>query len=205
MAKKRGNGEGSISKRKDGRWWGRYTVHTPDGPKQRAVYGKTRAAVAAKLHKAMADVDSGIYYDAGKLTMSEYLDRWIEDCVVPLVSQGKLEHSTYIRYAGIVRNHIKPVLGSKKLKDLGRGEVRRLYNNKSKELAPRSIDYIHVTLQRALSQAVRDDLIPRNVAEGERPRSSRHRSSEEARHLTSSSAYGTRRLQTTQNSCLRLQ
>jgi integrase len=33
---------------------------------------------------------------------------------------------------------------------------------------------IHVTLQKALSQAVRDDLIPRNVASGERPRSSRH-------------------------------
>lgn len=177
MAKKRGNGEGSISKRKDGRWWGRYTVHTTDGPKQRAVYGKTRAEVAAKLHKAMADIDNGMFFDAGKLTVGTYLDRWIED-------QGKLEHSTYVRYAGIVRNHIKPVLGSKKLKDLGRGEVRRLYNNKNKELAPRSIDYIHVTLQKALSQAVRDDMIPRNVAEGERPRSSHQRSSEEAKALS---------------------
>ena len=135
MAKKRGNGEGSISK-KDGRWWGRYTVHTPDGPKQRATYGKTRAEVAARLHKAMADSDSGMLFDAGKLTVGVYIDRWIEECVRPLVNQGKLEHSTYVRYAGIVRNHIKPVLGNKKLKDLGRGEVRKLYNNKHKELAP---------------------------------------------------------------------
>ena len=32
MAKKRANGEGSIRKRKDGRWEGRYTAgHTPEG------------------------------------------------------------------------------------------------------------------------------------------------------------------------------
>lgn len=37
------------------------------------------------------------------------------------------------------------------------------------------MDYLHVTLQKALKQAVRDDLVPRNVAEGERPRSSRSR------------------------------
>ena len=32
MSKKRGNGEGSITKRNDGRWMARYTVHTAEGP-----------------------------------------------------------------------------------------------------------------------------------------------------------------------------
>ena len=91
-----------------------------------------------------------------------------------LVEAGKMAHSTFIRYEGIVNNHLKPALGHRKLKDLSRAEVRRLYKQKGKALAPRSVDYIHVTLQKALSQAVRDDLIPRNVASGERPRSSRH-------------------------------
>ena len=63
MAKRRGNNEGSISKRKDGRWMGRYTVHTSHGPKQRTVYGKTRAEVAQKLTKAMNDRDSGLRHD----------------------------------------------------------------------------------------------------------------------------------------------
>ncbi len=179
---KRGNGEGSISKRKDGRWWGRYTVHTPEGPKQRAVYGKTRAEVAARLRKAMADRDGGLIFDTGNLTLGEYLDRWLSDCVLPLVDAGKIEHSTYVRYAGIVRNHIKPALGRRRLRDLNRAEVRRLYNEKGKQLSPRSVDYLHVTLQKALKQAVRDDLVPRNVAEGERPRSSRD--GEEAKALS---------------------
>jgi integrase len=49
-------------------------------------------------------------------------------------------------------------------------------------IAARSVDYIHATLQMSLSQAVRDDLIPRNVAAGERPRSSRNR--QEAKALS---------------------
>ena len=91
-----------------------------------------------------------------------------------LVDDEKMAHSTFIRYEGIVNNHLKPALGHRKLKDLGRAEVRRLYKEKGKAFSPRSVDYIHVTLQNALSQAVRDDLIPRNVASGERPRSSRN-------------------------------
>lgn len=172
---KRGNGEGSITRRKDGRWWGRHTVQTPEGPKQRAVYGKTRADVAAKLRKAMSEADVGLVFDAGSVTVGEYLDGWLSDCVLPLVEAGKLEHSTYVRYAGIVRNHLVPSIGKRRLKDLGRPEVRRLYREKAKGLSPRSVDYLHVTLQKALKQAVRDDLVPRNVAEGERPRSSRSR------------------------------
>lgn len=53
--------------------------------------------------------------------------------------------------------------------------MRRLYREKSKELSSRSVDYLHVTLQKALKQAVGDDLVPRNVAEGARPRSSRNK------------------------------
>jgi integrase len=83
-----------------------------------------------------------------------------------------MEHSTFVRYEGIVKNHISPTIGRKRLKDLGRAEVRALYAAKSKELSSRSVDYIHVTLQKALSQAIRDDLISRNVAASERPRSS---------------------------------
>jgi integrase len=46
---RRGNGEGTISRRKDGRWEAKYTAHTADGPKRRALYGKTRKEAADKL------------------------------------------------------------------------------------------------------------------------------------------------------------
>src|SRR5215211_5272190 len=171
---RRGNGEGTITRRKDGRWEARYTVHGAEGPKRKVLYGKTRGAVAGKLNKALSDRSNGLTFDAANLTVGKYLHHWLEDSVKSLVDAGKMAHSTFIRYEGIVNNHLKPALGHRKLKDLSRAEVRRLYKEKGKALAPRSVDYIHVTLQNALSQAVRDDLIPRNVARGERPRSSRH-------------------------------
>ena len=108
---RRGNGEGSISRRNDGRWMGRYTVHTADGPKQRAVYGKTRSEAAEKLTKAMADRDGGFVFDAGALTVGEYLERWLLDSVRDTVRQR-----TYEGYAHIVERHIAPSLGRVKLK-----------------------------------------------------------------------------------------
>jgi integrase len=59
MPRKRGNGEGSIYRRKDGRWVGQYTIYTAKGPKYRYLYDKTRAEVAEKLTKAMADRNGG--------------------------------------------------------------------------------------------------------------------------------------------------
>lgn len=38
---KRGNGEGTISRRKNGGWTAQYVVHTAEGRKRRTVYGKT--------------------------------------------------------------------------------------------------------------------------------------------------------------------
>ena len=160
---KRGNGEGSITKRKDGLYMARYTVQTADGPKRRTIYGKkgeSREDVAAKLTKAMADRDGGITYDAGKLTVEEHLRRWLSDSVRDTVRQR-----TYERYESIVRVHLIPAIGKIKLKMLTPVHVRGLYRAKlDAGLAPRSVIHIHRTLSKALKQATDDGLIPRNVA-----------------------------------------
>src|SRR5215204_5830868 len=166
---RRGNGEGSISRRKDGLYMARYTVQTADGPKRPTIYGKkgeSREDVAAKLTKAMADRDGGITYDAGKLTVEGHLRRWLTDSVKDTVRQR-----TYERYESIVRVHIKPALGRVKLDALTPNHVRRLYRQKlDSGLAPRTVNYIHVTLHKALKDAVSDSLIPRNAASVRAPR-----------------------------------
>jgi integrase len=132
----------------------------------------------------LGDAARGIVFDAGTLTLGQWLDSWLSTCVKPLVDANKLAYSTYKRYADIVGKHLKPAVGHRKLKDLTRAEVRKLYAAKGETLSPRSVDYIHVRLQKALSQAVKDDLIFRNVAEGERPRSSRERRSDSVKALS---------------------
>jgi integrase len=166
MARKRGNGEGSIYRRTDGRWAGQYLVHTAKGPKYRYLYGKTRAVVAEKLTKAMADRYSGLIFDAGKMTVGEYLDRWLVDTV-----RGTVRTSTYERHEEIVRLHIKPSLGRVGLKKLTPAHVRGLYSEKlDSGLAPATVRRIHSTLHKALSQAVSDGIVPRNAADVKAPR-----------------------------------
>ena len=149
-----------ITKRNDGLFQGTYTAQTPSGPKRKYIYGRKYGDVAQKLAEAMDDAARGVVFDAGTLTVGEWLDAWLSD-LKPLMGAGKMTYSTYKRYAGIIRKHLKPALGHRKLKDLNRAEVRKLYASKGDTLSPRTVDYIHITLQKALSQAVRDDLIPR--------------------------------------------
>ena len=79
MAKRRVKGEGTIYRRKsDGRWVGMYTVDTLDGTKRKAVYGKSKQEVRVKLTEAISNRDKGLVFDTGNLTVSEYLDRWLE-------------------------------------------------------------------------------------------------------------------------------
>ncbi|MDQ3509652.1 MAG: site-specific integrase [Actinomycetota bacterium] len=167
MAKKRGNNEGSIYRRKNGTWAAQYTVWTSEGRKRRSVSGKTRAEVSRKLTEAMADRDGGLVYDAGKLTVGEYLGRWLADSV-----KGTVKETTYANYSYITRVHISPALGRVKLKSLTPAHVRGFYGDKSRseaKLAAATIRKMHVVLRKALSQAVSDGLIPRNAADGAKP------------------------------------
>ena len=181
---KRGNGEGSITRRKDGRWMARYTIYTADGVERKTIYGKTRSEVAEALSKALSDRAGGLVFDAGSLTLGDYLTRWLEDSV-----KGNVRHRTYGNYRSHVRHHIVPALGRIKLKNLSPAHVQGLYRSKlDSGLSPASVRYIHAVLHRSLKQAVKWGLIPRNMAEAvDPPRPTRKEinplSPEEARKL----------------------
>src|SRR5215212_817166 len=161
LSKKRGNGEGSIHRRKSGGWCAQYTVYTAKGHKRKTLYGKTRAEAAKKLAKALSDREDGVIFDADNLTVGEYLDRWLKDSV-----EGNVGPRTLSNYQLQVRQHIRPVLGRIKLKVLSPAHVQGLYRSKlDSGLAPSSVRYIHAVLHRALKQALRWSLVPRNASE----------------------------------------
>lgn len=166
MANQRGraNGEGTIKKkkRKDGRWKGQYTVTLPDGTlKRKSVYARTKKEVAKKLREAIAESEGGLVFDAGNLTVADYLERWLEGSV-----RGSVWHTTYRDYKGHVKNHIAPEIGRLKLSKLTATHVQALYRKKlDSGLAPRTVQYIHATLHKALDQAVKWRLVPYNVSD----------------------------------------
>ncbi|TCJ16918.1 site-specific integrase [Rubrobacter taiwanensis] len=165
MARKRGNGEGSIYKhRRNGKvvgYRGAYFVYTADGPKRRYVNGKDREEVRQKLTKAMADRDSGIVVDDKNLSVGEYLDRWLFDCV-----RGTVRESTFSRDGYLIRNHIKPALGRIRLKNLNALHLQGFYRGRlDSGLSGSTVQKIHHVLHKGLAQAVKWDLIPRNPAD----------------------------------------
>jgi integrase len=156
MTKRRGRGEGSIYRRKDGMWVAQYTI----GDKRRYLYGKTKAEVTEKLTKAMADRDSGLVFDAGKMTVGEYLDRWLDSI------RDTLRRRTWTRHEEVVRLHLKPSLGGIRLDRVNALQIQSLYRTKlDSGLSPRTVRIIHTTLHKAFKQAVKWTLIPRNVVE----------------------------------------
>jgi integrase len=162
MARRRGNGEGSITRhKKSGLWMARYTVETPTGPKRQTIYGGTRKEAAEKLAKALSDRADGIVVDDKNLTLGEYLDRWLSDAV-----RGTVRESTYSRDKYLVTNHVKPSIGRVKLKNLNALHLQSLYRERlDSGLSGSTVQKIHHVLHKALTQAMRWDLIPRSPAD----------------------------------------
>lgn len=91
----------------------------------------------------------------------EYLDRWLSDSV-----RGTVRESTYSRDKYLLRNHIKPALGRLKLANLNAMHLQRLYRDRLDEgLSGSTVQKLHHVLHKALGQAVKWDLIPRNPAD----------------------------------------
>ena len=165
MAKKRGNGEGSVTKRKDGRWMARYIVHTPKGPKRRTVYGRTRKEAADKLAKVLSDRSEGIDYDDENMTVEEYLDAWLKGAV-----RGSIRQSTYDRDAYLVEKHIKPALGRIRLKNLSSVHAQGFYRDRlDYGLSASTVHKVHTILHKALARAVAWQMIPRNATDAVDP------------------------------------
>jgi len=160
-SKRRGSGEGTISyRKKEERYEGKYTVQTSSGPKRKTIYGKTYAEARAKLAKAIGERDAGLIFDAEDLTVAEYLNKWLKG-----PARKNVRSSTYARYEQLSRKHLIPALGRMKLKKLSAIHLEGLYEAKLEEgLAPRTVNYIHVTMSKALRYAVGKDLIRQKVA-----------------------------------------
>lgn len=162
MAKRRDKGTGSIFELPDGRYRATLELgYGPGGKRLRKTWTcRTKAEARAKLKEATRLVDDGYSVPDGKLTVTAFLDRWLTDAVAPNVKESAL-----IQYRRVVRVHIEPTLGPRRLATLDPLDVAQLYREKlDKGLAPATVLYLHRILHRALGQAMRWKLTHHNVA-----------------------------------------
>jgi integrase len=162
---KSANGEGGITYREDGRYMGRYTVQTATGPKRRVVYGRTRKDAHEKLVKALADRDRGLVFQGENQKLATFLDHWLNGSI-----KGYVKPSTFESYERMIRNHIEPVLGHRKLKALAPDHVQYFYQSKLDDgLASGTVRLMHGILHKALEQAVKWGAVPRNICKAVTP------------------------------------
>ena len=174
MGKRRPSGDGMVRKREDGRWEGRIVVgHKENGDSIfRYIYADTQKELTAKLRQNIDAFQGVELTEQSKMTLAEWLDRWLETHMTGTVRPGTLEG-----YRRDMDNHVKPYLGDKLLIKLTSDDLRELYRhllergrkhprqNCGPGLTPATVRGIHTTLHHALKAAADEGLIPFNPAE----------------------------------------
>lgn len=155
--RRRGKGEGGIRLRSDGRW--EATVSRGDGTRKYH-YAATRQDAARWLAQAQRAVEQGIVLPDERQTLAAYLDGWLTR-IAPTRAPGTVK-----RHAELVRLYIVPALGRQRLARLTPLHVQTLYSDLLDDgLSPATVNRVHAVLHKALEDAMRLDLIPRNVAD----------------------------------------
>lgn len=158
---KRGQNEGSIFKRDDGRWCAVVNLGYQNGKRTRKYfYGNTRREVQQLLTKALRDQEQGLQIAPERQTVGQFLTHWLEN-----VAKPGIRPSTYRSYEQMIRCHLIPGIGHHVLTKLTPHHVQAYLNGKlTSGQSPRTVQYQHAILRRALGQAERWNQIPRNVA-----------------------------------------
>lgn len=130
----------------------KYFSHTVEGTKKDA-----QKFLNAKLH----DSDLGISIEASNLTLNDYLDRWLHDVVRIRVSERTADG-----YAGLLDRYVRKPLGNKKIETLNTLDFQKVYADmQSRGLSARIVRHTHSALHNALKQAVKWDILNKNVVE----------------------------------------
>ena len=124
----------------------------------------TKKDAEALLARMLTELEDGVYIDAKKTSVSDYLDKWIASI------KGSVSSTTYERYKQLCDKHLKPTIGNIALNKLQAIRISELYSDAIESgridgnggLSKQSVLHMHRVLKRALSQAVKWGLLSRN-------------------------------------------
>lgn len=158
--KRRGQNEGTISQRKDGRWEARITTGYRNGKQVRkCIYGKTRQEVADQLGEYLIKVRKGQSLPNERITVEAFLLEWLDTA-----AKSRLSLRTHLRYAELLKLHVIPTLGRTPVARLSANQVQVLITNLNKTLSARTVVQVRAVLRTALKHAIRYGLAYQNAA-----------------------------------------
>jgi len=174
MTKARGNGEGNVRKRPDGKWEARLSYADPatGKPSRASFYGRTSAEVRAKMKVARERLDAGAPVRDANRTAADWLAHWRRTTL----EASDRKESTKALYENLSRQHLEPEpFGAITLDKLKPSDVEALVlamrrrkkpgpDGPARALADSTIRTTYTVLRAALDGAVRDGLLARNPA-----------------------------------------
>ena len=177
MAKRRPNGDGMVRKSK-GRWEGRIVVgHKENGDSIfRYVYARTQKELTEKMHRKLNEYQGVELTEDSKMTLGCWLDLWLEKYM-----RNTIRSSTFDSYKHMIESYVKPNLGNKTIAFVNSNDIQKMYIKVKKEgrinyhpklgksLSDSTIVRLHNMLHKALDDAVKEHLIPKNPTAGTKP------------------------------------
>ena len=95
-------------------------------PQQKSGFATEKEANAAR-DKTIGELYAGTYVVYSNVSVKEFLEFWLEEDIRNRVGSAE----TYDTYRSIVKNHIIPYWGKRKMTDINRGDVVKLYKEKT--------------------------------------------------------------------------
>lgn len=160
---KKSNGEGSIYKRKDGKFAGQITIGRDSAGKliRKTVYGDTKTEVLNKLDTVKRELALGLYVQPDKTTVYEWVFYWLNS-----YKKIKLKPRTFDSYEQLINNYIKPDIGHLLLQKLTTKDIQLMYNARfESSLSANTIRKIQNVIKPALKQALTEGLLIKNPAD----------------------------------------
>jgi integrase len=118
----------------------------------------TKRQAQVECARLISEIQSGTPVEPNKITVAEYLARWLDHIGT------QISPSSHATYTTMMRAYVMPAIGSMRLGKLRPAELAHLYATALHTLAPKSIGLLHRVLSQALRQAVRWQLLPNNPA-----------------------------------------
>lgn len=178
---KRANGEGTIRKRSDGRWEGRY--YDPIDNKQKSIYRKTQKEVREELDKVAVDKDVGKFVSKTDMTLDEWFEFYVKTYKEGYI---KPQSVSVLRYT--YKSNIQPYIGEKKIVQITEADIRHMYRQWSCDHTQKTADQAKGYLTSILEQAVKSKAIKENVTKNVKlPKCSNE--SQKKRELTDNELY----------------
>jgi integrase len=158
MTKRRGHGDGGIDQRSENAWRLRYRIN---GKRYSKAFHGTLSEARKELRALIRSGDTGTHVEPDKITVAEWIDRWIA-AGAPGRSQKKAGRRTVERYSQLMRCHVVPTLGPRRLQQLQATEIDELYVALADKLKPRTAHHVHIVLGACLGTATRKGLLTAN-------------------------------------------